>query len=225
MNLSIAIPTYECKGMGWLYLAELLNSILKQSDNNVEVVISDQSTDDHIKTLCDVYKTHLNVKYVSGHHLPRKNSPNANNAINHCSGDYIKIMFGDDFFVPEYAIQKIKETCSDGVNWIANGSWHCHNIHYLKDPMIPRYNTQILDGVNTISSPSVVTIKGKQFFDENLEMLMDCEFYYRLYKNYGDPTIISDFLICNRLHSMQIGSLAKDKLGSEKIYCHEKHGI
>ena len=225
MKLSIAIPTYECKGMGWLYLAELLNSIIKQSDHDVEVIVSDQSTDDKVKKLCDLYVDYLNLKYVSGHHLPRKNSPNANNAINNCSGEYIKLMFGDDFFVSETAIEEIKQACSRNPNWIVSASWHCHNIHYMETGIMPRYNPNILMGINTISSPSILTIKGKHLFDENLELLMDCEFYYRLYQSYGEPYFIRNLLICNRLHSMQIGILAQDKLESEKEYCIKKHLI
>lgn len=57
MTISIGIPVYECHGMGWLYLSELLNSISKQSYKDVEVVISDQSTDDNIFNLCSVIKS------------------------------------------------------------------------------------------------------------------------------------------------------------------------
>ena len=40
----------------------------------------------------------LNIKYVSGSHVPRSNSTNVNNAILNCTNDYIKVMFQDDFF-------------------------------------------------------------------------------------------------------------------------------
>jgi glycosyltransferase involved in cell wall biosynthesis len=107
MKLSIAIPTYESHGNGWLYLSELLNSICKQTEKDIEVVISDQSSDDNIKKLCEYYSKFLNIKFVSGHHLPRSNSTNCNNAISQCSSENIKIMFADDFFVNDKSIKLI----------------------------------------------------------------------------------------------------------------------
>ena len=56
MKMSIAIPVYECHGKGWLYLSELFNSIYKQSEKDVEVVVSDQSTDDKILNIIDYMK-------------------------------------------------------------------------------------------------------------------------------------------------------------------------
>lgn len=223
MSISIAIPVYECHGFGWLYLSELLNSISKQTYKNIEIVVSDQSTDDNIKLLCNFYKTQLNIKYVSGHHLQRSNSPNTNNAITHCSSDYIKIIFQDDFFVDESALQKIVTAFETGAKWIISGSLHCSNIHALYRPFIPYYNSNILVGNNTISSPSVLSMQGKELFDENLIMLMDCEMYYRLHDKYGEPYIIRDLLVCNRQHSNQLQNLNQDKLSEEIDYCKNKY--
>lgn len=223
MLISIAIPVYECHGIGWLYLSELLNSISKQTYKNIEVVISDQSTDDNIFNLCSCYKNYMSIKYVSGHHLPRSNSPNANNAIINCSSDKIKIMFQDDFFIDDNAIQKIVLKFNEGAKWIVNGSVQCKNIHQLYNPLVPIYNNLLLDGINTISSPSVLAINGKYLFDEKLIMMMDCEMYYRLYTQFGEPSIINDILICNRVHDNQLQNLNKNKLTEEIIYCKNKH--
>jgi len=223
MKLSVAIPVYECHGLGWLYLSELLNSISKQSYKDIEVVISDQSTDDNIFNLCSCYKNYMDIKYVSGHNLTRSNSPNVNNAIKNCSSDKIKIMFQDDFFIDPDAIKKIVLKFNEGAKWIVSGCAHSKNIHQLYNPMIPYYNHSMLDGINTISSPSVLAIDGKEFFDEKLVMMMDCEMYHRLYKKYGEPTIIQDILVCNRIHDKQLQNQNQDKLSSEIIYCKDKH--
>ena len=218
-NLSIAIPVYEAHGKGWLYLSELLNSIKKQTFQDYEVVISDQSIDDNIKKLCDLYSDHMNIKYVSGHSVNRTNSCNANNAIANCSSDFIKIMFGDDFFIDDRALEKIKKMFDSGSRWIVNGSVHCNSIHHLFRPLVPYYNHDIHKGINTISSPSVLAFYKKIYFDEKLIMLMDCDIYKKLYNTYGNPTILKDFLICNRLHENQMQNLHKDKLEQEIVYC------
>ena len=222
MKLSIAVSTYECHGKGWLYLSELLNSIVKQSEKNIEVVVSDQSTDSKIFDLCSFYSKQIDLKYVSGHHLKRSNSPNTNNAILNCSSDYIKIMFQDDFFVDDDALGRVKKAFESGAKWIVSGSLHCNSIHFLGRPKVPYYNFQILEGINTISSPSVLAYYGKELFDENLIMLMDCDIYKRLYDKYGEPYIIENLDVCNRVHENQLQFTQQDKLSSEIEYCKNK---
>jgi glycosyltransferase involved in cell wall biosynthesis len=224
MKMSIAIPVYECHGKGWLYLSELLNSIAKQSEKDLEIVISDQSTDDNIEKLCSSYSNFMNIKLVDGRHVKRSNSPNANNAISNCSSDIIKVIFQDDFFIDDDACKKTLDAFSDSnVGWIVSGCAHCNSIHSLFRPFIPRYNHDIHIGNNTISSPSVLAFRGKTLFDENLIMLMDCDIYKNLYIKYGDPYIITDYLICNRLHENQLQNTSKDVLDSEILYCKEKY--
>jgi glycosyltransferase involved in cell wall biosynthesis len=224
MKISIAIPTYESHGNGWIYLSELLNSIVKQTEKEIEVVVSDQSTDNNVKNLCDYYNNFLNLKYVNSKNTERSNSVNANIAIKNCSADLIKIMFGDDFFVDENSVKKIcdqfeNKTC----NWLVNGCLHCKNIHSMFRPFIPYYNEDIHLGINTISSPSVLTFRGKHYFDEKLIMLMDCDMYKQLYDKFGNPFIIKDYLICNRLHETQMQNIYQNKLAFETEYCKIKY--
>ena len=72
--------------------------------------------------------------------------------------------------------------------------------------MSPHWNDNIILGINTISSPSVLSFKNKidLKFDENLVMLMDCDFYYALYKEFGYPYILIDCLVTQRSHELQI---------------------
>jgi glycosyltransferase involved in cell wall biosynthesis len=224
MKLSIAIPTYESYGNGWLYISELLNSIIKQTEKEIEVVISDQSEDDNIKNICNYYSKFLNLKYIKANNIERSNSVNANNAIKNCSSDIVKIMFGDDFFIDENAITKIcknfeKKSC----NWLVSGCLHCRNIHSMFRPFIPRYNNDMHLGINTISSPSVLSFRGRHYFDEKLVMLMDCDMYKQLYDKFKDPFIIEDYLICNRLHETQLQNIHQNKLAFETEYCKMKY--
>lgn len=225
MKISIAIPTYECYGRGWLYVSELLNSIIKQTYTDYEIVISDQSTDEKIIKTVKFYSNFMDIKLVDGRHVKRSNSPNANNAIKNCGGDIIKIMFMDDFFVSDNALSIIAERMKNkDKNWLINGCVHATSIHHLHTPMIPHYNDQIHLGRNTISSPSVLTIRNKNYFDENLVLLMDCELYKRLYKTYGNPEIVNDFLICNRSHPDQLQNSTNHLLEPEKTYCIQLYG-
>jgi len=224
MKISIAIPTYESYGNGWLYLSELFNSIIKQTEKEIEVVVSDQSTDDNIKNLCNYYCNFLNLKYIKAYNIERSNSANANNAIKNCSSDIIKIMFGDDFFIDDNAITKICNNFDNkSCNWLVNASLHCKNIHSMFRPFIPHYHKDIHLGINTISSPSVLSFRGKHYFDEKLIMLMDCDMYKQLYEKFKNPFIIEDCLICNRLHDTQLQNIHQNKLAFETEYCKIKY--
>lgn len=223
MKVSIVIPTYECKDYGWLFISELLNSIKKQSYKDYEIVISDQSTDTKIKDLINFYSNVMNIIYLNAKNIERSIGPNLNNAIKHANGDLIKPMCHDDFFIDEYALEKIINAFDEKTEWLVNGCVHCNSIHFLYQRMIPFYNDKIHHGYNTISSPSVLTIKNKEYFDENLKMLIDCELYKRLYIKYGNPTIITDPLICNRMHDNQA---QKQEINTEeeKQYCINLYG-
>ena len=62
--VSICIPTYEMNGIGSSFLQKGLNSILRQTYKNIEVVISDHSQDDEIKNIVLSYDNKLNIKYI-----------------------------------------------------------------------------------------------------------------------------------------------------------------
>ena len=56
--VSIAISTYEANGKGPEFLTRNLNQIMRQTYENIEIVISDHASDDTIKEVCK--KFHLN---------------------------------------------------------------------------------------------------------------------------------------------------------------------
>lgn len=149
-----------------------------------------------------------------------------NNALKYCTGDIIKPMMADDFFVDTYALEKIVNCMklNSDKKWLVSGCVHCDSIHFLYRRMIPSYNHDIHRGKNTISSPSVLVMKQVEFFDENLSMLMDCEMYKRLYVKYSQPVILEDALVCNRVHESQMQHKEAHKLESEIKYCESMYG-
>jgi hypothetical protein len=157
--------------------------------------------------------------------LERKISPNFNNAIKNCTGDIIKYMCGDDFFIADNALGVIANQFSNtSSKWMIIGSVHCHSTHVLHTRMIPYYHDKIHLGGNTISSPSVLATTVKEYLDENLSMLVDCELYKRLHSRYGSPLIIQDSLICNRIHDKQLQHQLQSVVENEKAYCISLYG-
>jgi len=225
MKISVAIPTYECGGKGWLYTSELLNSIWKQDYLDYEVVISDQSEDEDIKNVVSFYNSKMDIKYLDSRHLERSISPNANNAIKNCSGDVIKIMFGDDFFVSESALTLISQNIGSN-GWLVNSCCHAQNIHSPYRPFNPSYNDKIHHGINTISCPSSLTMTGRRYFDENLSHLADVELYKRLHDEYGLPSYLHEIITCNREHPNQVqrSNDYEEEFNKELEYVKTKYG-
>lgn len=226
MKISICIPTYEYYGQGVEFLTKLFDTINTQTYKNFNVVISDHSITNVIEVLCNEYKNKFEIIYVKNNEKIGNGPHNTNNAIKNSDGDIIKIMFQDDFFVSDTSFEKIVHSFSaNNTNWVVNGCNHTNDGVIFDREMIPHWNDLIYTGLNTISSPSVLSFKKGTdcFFDENLVMLMDCEMYYQLYLKYGHPIIISDILISNRIHKNQISSLYNDNIHEEISYIKNKH--
>ena len=217
MRFSIVIPTWEQYGKGEFFLTQLLNSILTQTLTDYEIIISDHSVSSQIEEICKKFN-HLNIKYFKNV-SKRGNSPhNLNYGLSKANGEIIKVMFQDDFFINPNALELISEKFkSDNCKWLVNGCCHTTDSVNFNRYMIPSWNVDIPNGVNTISSPSVLSFVNQDidYFDENLVMLMDCDYYYTLYKRYGLPFILEDYLIANTSHKHQISRMYKENLQDE----------
>lgn len=226
MKISICIPTWEQYGNGFYYLKTIFDALKKQTFKNFNVIISDHSINDEIESLVNDYREFFEIIYIRNNEN-RGNSPaNTNVALKHADGDIIKVMFQDDLFVNNNALEIIHEAFTDkNCMWAVNGCNHTNDGISFNREMVPSWNDQILYGVNTISSPSVLSIRNTEipFFDENLIMLMDCEYYHQLYLKYGKPFVINDILISNRMHQFQISSRYNHNINDEINYVKNKY--
>lgn len=237
MKMSIAIPTWECHGRGAEFLDDLIRTILIQTMTDYEVIVSDHSEDNEVKNIVKYYeKNGMNIKHVRNKN-DRGNGPaNTNVAIDLCQGEIVKVMFQDDFFYDDEALEKIYNSLTESdKDWLVCGCNHTRtdgrDFYWT---LMPTWNADILRGVNSISSPSVLAFKNnkvKERFDENVVMMMDCEMYYRLDKIHGQPVYLHDDLVTNRVHDGQI-SMQKyksadfsDFMKKEVDYCFDKHSV
>lgn len=100
-KVSICIPTYNNASE----VKRLLDSIKIQDYSDYEVIISDDSNNQEIeKMICEEY-----VGLVNYHHneKPLGHIYNWNKAISYASGEYIKIMFSDDWFTESDSLGKL----------------------------------------------------------------------------------------------------------------------
>jgi glycosyltransferase involved in cell wall biosynthesis len=227
MKFSICIPTWEQYGRGVEFLKNNFEVLLSQTYKNFNVIISDHSKDNSIKLLCDEYSNHFEIKYFKNENFLGNGPANTNNSIINADGDIIKIIFQDDYLYDEKALELIsKEFENKECNWLVCGCNHTHDdgLSYTNE-MIPYWNDSIKKGVNTISSPSVLSFRNNKpcLFDENLTMLMDCDMYYQLYIRYGLPTILPKYLVTNRIHKHQISTLYNQDIWSEISHVNNKN--
>jgi len=234
-KVSIAIPTWENNGRGVEFLDDLIRTIEIQTLTDYEVIVSDHSVGNDIKNVVKHYeKKGMNIKHVRNTENRGNGPANTNAAIEQCTGEVVKIMCQDDFFYDDEALEKIYNTLTDSdSDWLVCGCNHTRtdgrDFYWT---LVPTWNNELLKGVNSISSPSVLAFKREKVterFDENLSMMMDCEMYYRLDKSHGQPIYLHDDLVTNRVHQGQISAqtyssddYAKTMEG-EINYCAEKH--
>lgn len=184
-RFSIAIPVHDMENKEF-FLRRSLDALWNQSLQDFEIVITDNSEDGVIESICSYYG---NIKYFRN---PKKGmAPNTNAAISNSTGRLIKILYLDDYLAHNRALENIWASFKGA--WLATGCIHSDGVREFK-PHFPKYNMNILSGNNTIGSPSVVTIVNSHpmLFDEEMTWLLDCDYYKRMYKAYGAPTILND---------------------------------
>lgn len=185
MKISVVIPSYNSLEN----LTRLVNSVLCQSYEDYEIVISDDSSDNQIE---DYIKSLDNPKISYFHHLPSLGSPkNWNFAIKKAQGDYVKIMHHDDWFSSNDALDKFVKLmdenpdCDFGYSKSVNvdlASGKIKKRHAEKYVKALQKNCFELFVHNRIGAPSVVIFRNgvNLFFDEKLKWVVDIDFYIAL---------------------------------------------
>lgn len=236
MKISIVVPTWEFHGRGIEFLEDLLKSTVSQTYDDYEVIISDHSEDDYLLETIGKYTSEIDILHIMNP-KDRGNSPaNLNYGIERACGEIVKIMFQDDLFCDNTALEKISKAFESDISWLVCGCNHLQDeFKKIYWRLIPTWGDKLLDGENTLGSPSTVAARRVLFdtiqFDEKLVMLMDCEFLYHAKKVFGLPYICDDMLVTSRVHSDRISSKYKqienyqEFLAKEIVHCKQKHGI
>lgn len=217
MNLlSICIPTYEMRGFGHVFLRQSFDVLTEQTFKDFNVIISDHSDNDLIENLCKEYGNKLKIEYCKNTKDRGNSSANINNAIRMADGKIIKILFQDDFLYDKNSLKNIVDNFDLSKDkWLITACIHTKDGVTFFKSLIPKYNNLIHLGNNTISSPSVLTIKNDEpiLFDEKLIWLMDCDYYKRCFQRFGKPKIIQETNVVNRIGPHQISNtLVKAKI-------------
>lgn len=94
--ISICIPTYN----GAAYLQEALDSVLAQTYKNIEVIVSDDASQDPTLQLVEQFKEKVDFPVRICKHTPAGIGANWNHCVQKAKGKYIKFLFQDDVLKP-----------------------------------------------------------------------------------------------------------------------------
>lgn len=197
--IDIAIPCYEYGGVGHEVLGFSFERIATQTFRDFRVVISDHSTDDKIKDLCDKWSDKFEIKYLRNERGRGIVACNLNNLLDNCDGEYIKWMDQDDYFLCDNSLEVINLHLKSETPWLATAYIHTQDKENYYNPHFPTIN-QWLCVVNTIGTMSCTVFKNfpdMPRFDENLRYSHDELFYWQFMEKFGLPKLINLFSIAN----------------------------
>ena len=204
MLYSILITSYECYGKGAELLKENLLAVFSQTYRPIQCIVSDHSKDgaieNMIKTLDPKGVEFIYVRYSEHYGNP---CHNWNNALKYATGDYLHYLAMDDKLAYTGAVQDVVAYMkSTNAKWVAVS----HITSNDGRQFTPRWNNNILQD-NTISGPSAVVIHKSLkhiTLDPQFIWLLDVDWYYRLFKEVGEPVIFNCVIFINRIHSLQL---------------------
>lgn len=223
-KVSICIPTYNQPST----LKKCLESIRKQTFQDYELIISDDTPSDVVKNLIDEFDFGKRLKYY--HNSPSLGSPeNWNFCISKSSGELIKIQHHDDWFRYDYSLQEFVDALdanpesimafSDSHVLFENGTSYIHSTTPKRLIEI-RQNPLNLFLNNDIGGPSATIFRKKveHVFDTNLVWLVDVDFYMSVMFTYGQITYIPKPLVTT--FEVQ-GRISDSCIGNSKIQIFE----
>lgn len=168
MKVSICVPAHKEMKNHDFFLARLKESVALQTLGDYELIITYEG----------------------------KMAENTNAAMRKATGEYIKILYMDDYLTDKFSLEEmVRELKTSGKNWLASGCVHDDGLKNTLNPHYPKWSKDIRTGNNTIGSPSVIMLKNNLnvWFDEKMSYFLDCDFYHRLNEKYGAPALLKTF--------------------------------
>jgi glycosyltransferase involved in cell wall biosynthesis len=207
--ISICIPAYKKPH----YVVRVLQSVLKQTYQHVEIIISDDSPGEDIKEAIEPYTNALSIQYF--HNQPALGSPkNWNAALDKGKGELLVLMHQDDWYEVPNALEQyvLAFNKNPHVDFV-----FCRNtavdeegrvtVLQARPELLPQLskkpNRLVLAQVigppsNTVLKRSVATR-----YDEKMIWLVDVDYYSRLLKEGYQYHYLPEHLVSIGLHEDQ----------------------
>jgi glycosyltransferase involved in cell wall biosynthesis len=206
---SICIPAYKKIP----YLKRLLDSIAVQSWKDFEVIVTDDSPDGSVQSLCLQYADRLPIR-IFRNDPPLGTPENWNEAIRHAQGEWVKIMHDDDWFAGENSLSDFAAAIREnpGASLIFSAYRNVNPDGSGLDIFAPATrrravfrDPRVLFAGNTIGPPSCTVFRRREgaLFDKDLKWLVDIDFYIQYLKD-GKASYIPGVLVYIGVNDQQV---------------------
>lgn len=140
-----------------------------------------------------------------------KMAENTNAGIRKAKGELIKILYLDDWFAHPDSLKDIVDNFK--------GDWMITGVNTNPFPM---WTNDIAMGNNKLGSPSALTIRKENVltgFDERMSWLLDCDYYARLHRVFGEPQILNGINVNIGVGDHQMTNILtnEEKLAEHKL--------
>lgn len=225
--LSICIPSYNS--------VELINrsvqSIINQSFDNFEIIISDDSTNEDV---FDFYNSLDDCRIIYYRHKSIINATeNWNFALKKAKGRYKMLLHHDDYFINNFILEKFyNDFLNNGemmvyfLKFIVEGDFNKFYYNKFSMKQIFKHPENLLY-VNYFSTPSCLIVNQKVdlYYNEQLKWLVDVDFYSRLFKKFNKIKFISNTSIVIGKGDKRITNTISDKEILKEFYLLTKKKI
>lgn len=178
---SIIIPTYNRAD----FLIHSIESVIKQSYNNWELIIIDDGSTDNTSDLIKKYKKkEKRITYIYQDNSER--SAARNNGILRANGEWVCFLDSDDKYMPNHLLIFNKLITSVGFQ---KALYFCGLKNNISETFQNRLNYNNIEFVmlNSISTPQACVnreVLMKNLFDESLKVGEDRDLWVRILTNY-----------------------------------------
>lgn len=194
--ISVIIPVYNVRD----YLCRCVNSILRQTYDNLEVILIDDGSDDGSSELCDTLAT-LDVRIIVVHKLNGGQASARNIGLDMAKGDYISFIDSDDEIGPVILYEKLIESMRiSAVDFI--------QFPFIKDGI--KYNDSGVVDITNHDEMYGLWLQGKRITNYLCDKIWRAELFKDVRIKEGmifeDRYIFVDLLnICSRIRLIDFG--------------------
>lgn len=184
-KISIVIPYHDIPQTAF-FLGRLLNSIDCQTFKDYEIILEK--------------KGRMGATY--------------NSAIQKAKGEIIKLMGMDDYFYTPSSLQDIANAFDSAPEawWVGAGCLHDNGQQVFK-PHTPQWNDKLYEGINTMGGFACISVRNKDvpLIDENLDWVVDCDWFWRISQKHGLPYVLPDTNVVIGIGNHQTTNILSDQ--------------
>lgn len=208
MVVSVIVITYNSRK----FVLQTLDSILKQSYNDIELIISDDCSTDGTYEICDKWLSENEYRFIKSQIVKTdKNSgicSNYNNGLKYSTGEWIKYIAGDDYLTEDCISSFVQALNFSKDKILICGTLPFNNKEQLKPRILPlkdfecscqEQERMLVKKGTIIEGPTLFleaeTLKKLGGFEEKYPFIEDYPLYMKYLSHGYKITLVNKYLI------------------------------